>query len=70
MSDTDVKSIQRLGVIVIVALLLNFWMIHRKEDAIREFGMYFQGVMTGTSLQAAPSKPHPPSPIIQTFYEN
>jgi len=70
MSDMDVKSIQRLGVIVIVILLLNFWMIHRKEDAVREFGMYFQGVMAGAGLQAAPSKLPPISPSIQTTYEN
>lgn len=69
MNDVDVKSIQRVGVFVIIMLILNFWMLHRKEDAVREFGMYFQGVVTGGALSRPSSYIPDPSPF-QTTYEN
>lgn len=68
MTNSDVRSIQRLGIIVIVVLLLNFWAVHKKEESIRELRIYVQGALAGSQLNRIQNIPCPPP--LQVIYEN
>jgi predicted GTPase len=68
MMDKDIQILRWFGASIIVILVLNMLMVHRREDAIHEFRAYFQGALSCVSSNQVRA-PTPP-PIIRTFYEN
>jgi hypothetical protein len=67
MNDREIQLVRMFGIAIITIFILNAWTLHRKEDAIREFGMYFQGAV---SCNASTPSPTMSAPTFQTTYEN
>ena len=67
MNNGELQLVRMFGIAIIAILILNAWTLHRKEDAVREFGMYFQGAV---SCNASKQSPTISPPIFQTTHEN